>query len=136
MEKNRAHGRDSMTDAVVFAPVGAETCQKRHRTRPTCASRDRLGPLATKIFRTFGCRTGRDLAGCGMTAVIKAENDLDKAVIEGWLEGNPDVVQVRLTKYAISIHLEMTTKKTRSSAQSRTGDLMADLEATAAKARK
>jgi hypothetical protein len=71
-----------------------------------------------------------------MTAVIKTDNDLDRTVIEEWLAANPDVVQVRTTRYAVSVHLEMITKKTRSSAQSRTSDLAADLERTAAKARK
>jgi hypothetical protein len=71
-----------------------------------------------------------------MTAVIKADNDTDRLVIEEWLAGNPDVVQVRLTRYAISIHLEMITKKTRSSAGPRTANLAADLDRTAAVARK
>ncbi len=71
-----------------------------------------------------------------MTAVIKADNDADRTVIEEWLAGNPDVTQVRLTRYAISIHLEMTTKKTRSSAGTRTSNLVADLDRTTAAARK
>ncbi|MBI4936104.1 MAG: hypothetical protein HY828_19680 [Actinobacteria bacterium] len=71
-----------------------------------------------------------------MTAVIKTDNDLDRTVIEAWLPANPDVTQVRTTRYAVSIHLEMITKKVRSSAQSRTSDLAADLERVAALARK
>ncbi len=71
-----------------------------------------------------------------MTAVIKADNETDRLVIEEWLAGNPDVVQVRLTRYAISIHLEMVTKKTRSAAGSRSANLGADLDRTVAIARK
>lgn len=71
-----------------------------------------------------------------MTAVIKADNDTDRLAIEEWLVGNPDVVQVRLTRYAISVHLEMVTKKTRSAAGSRTSNLVADLDRTTAVARK
>jgi hypothetical protein len=71
-----------------------------------------------------------------MTAVIKADNDTDILAIEEWLTSNSDVVQVRLTRYAVSIHLEMVTKKTRSAAGSRTANLVADLDRTAAQARK
>jgi hypothetical protein len=71
-----------------------------------------------------------------MNAVIKAEDEADRTVIEGWLEGNPDVIQVRLTRYAISVHLEVTGKKPRSSAGQRTKDLTADLDRTTAAARK
>ena len=33
-----------------------------------------------------------------MTAVIKADNDADRLVIEEWLPAHTDVVQVRLTR--------------------------------------
>jgi hypothetical protein len=71
-----------------------------------------------------------------MTAVIKADNDDDRLVIEEWLPSHTDVVQVRLTRYAISVHLELVGKKTRSASGSRSSNLIADLDRTVAAARR